>query len=86
MERNVNDPDLELRLGQPGAEVDDGLSPVERRIQFCFSIYEPRREIPLDDIQAIVQLKTEIIKRMAELDPHSFLTDHSDRILLFYSL
>jgi len=81
MEGNVNAPDLELRLGPPEVEVADGLSPVERRIRTRFSIYEPGRYVPIEDLRAIVHLKGEIIARMSQLDPDPFWMEHRDRII-----
>ena len=76
-----NDPDLGLHLGMPEVEGEDGLSPVERRIRTRFSIYEPDRDVPIEDIHTIVQLKSEIINRMAELKPHRFWAEQRNRLI-----
>jgi len=55
-----NDPDLGLHLGMPEVEGEDGLSLVERRIRTRFSIYEPDRDVPIEDIHTIVQLKRKV--------------------------
>ncbi|KAL6953707.1 hypothetical protein U1Q18_050323 [Sarracenia purpurea var. burkii] len=58
-----------LPTGQPGVEVEEkNLSPAERRIRERCAIFE--RDIPLDDIRRIALLKSEIVARMAQLDPH----------------
>lgn len=75
-------PDLELRLGPPGGEVGDDLSTLEeRRVKERLALYQPEKEISLDDVQALVQLKGDIISRMAELDPHPFWIERRDRII-----
>lgn len=68
-------PDLEYRLGQPGVEVGDHLSPAEESVKRRHAVYrnDPSELISVDDIQAIVRLKSEVVEKMVELD-----SDHSD--------
>ena len=76
-------PNLELQIGPPGAgvEVGDDLSPIERRVKERLAFYEPGKEIPLDDVEALVRLKRDVVGRMAQLDPHPFWVEQRDRIL-----
>lgn len=59
----------------------DDLSPIERRVKERLAFYEPGKEIPLDDVEALVQLKREVVGRMAQLDPHPFWIEQRDRII-----
>ena len=77
-------PNLELRIGPPGAGVevwDDDLSPIERRVKERLAFYEPGKDIPLDDVEALVRLKRDVVGRMAQRDPHPFWVEQRDRIL-----
>lgn len=76
-------PNFELQIGPPGAgvEVGDDLSPIERRVKERLAFYEPGKEIPLDDVEALVRLKRDVVGRMAQLDPHPFWVEQRDRIL-----
>ncbi|KAL5739338.1 hypothetical protein ACOSQ2_028518 [Xanthoceras sorbifolium] len=76
-------PNLELQIGPPGVrvEVGDDLSPIERRVKERLAFYEPGKEIPLDDVEALVRLKRDVVGRMAQLDPHPFWVEQRDRIL-----
>lgn len=63
-------PDLEYRLGQPGVEVGDDLSPTERRVEDRLLLYKtnPEQLISVDDVKTLVRLKSEIVEKMALLD------------------
>lgn len=79
------EPELELRLGQPGVQVEDpeGLSPAERQLIFRLTI-EGREDISLDDVQAMARLKDDIVTRISELDPSPFWTEQRARVLSSY--
>lgn len=76
------EPELDLRLGQPGVQVEDpeGLSPAERRLRERLN-WNGHPNVSLDYIQAMLHLKEEIVMRIAQLDPHPFWTEHKARII-----
>lgn len=52
------------------------------KIRRRFTIYEdPGRDVPVEDIEALISLKREIIGRMSQLDPHPFWVDQQNRII-----
>lgn len=79
------EPELDLRLGQPGVQVEDpeGLSPAERRLRERLN-WNGRPNVSVDDIQAMLNMKEEIVMRVAQLDPHPFWTEHKARIISDY--
>jgi hypothetical protein len=77
-------PDLEYRLGQPGVEVGDHLSPAEEAARRRHNIYCPNASyLPIEDVRALVRVKSEIVEEMVLLDPSpsNFWVTHRDEII-----
>lgn len=52
------------------------------KIRGRFAIYEdPWRDVPVEDIEALISLKREIIGRMSQLDPHPFWVNQQNQII-----
>lgn len=79
------EPELDLRLSQPGVQVEDpeGLSPAERQLRDRL-FRDGRTNLSLDDIQAIISMKEEIVTRIAQLDPNPFWAEHGARVISDY--
>ena len=79
------EPELDLRLGPPGVQVEEpeGLSPAERQLMERLT-RDGRDNLSLDDIQAMVGLKEDIVTRISQLDPHPFWTEQRARIISSY--
>lgn len=75
IEEEAVEPNLELTLGIPGE--DD----LENRIRRRIFIFAPTRDVPIEDIRTLIDLKSRVIHRMAELDPHGFWADQRNRII-----
>ena len=86
----VREPELDLRLGLPGVQVEDedpeGLSPAERELRDHLNTNSRggRTNISLDDIQAMVSMKEEIVTRIAQLDPNPFWAEQRARLISDY--
>jgi len=84
------EPELDLRLGLPGVQVEDedpeGLSPAERELRDHLNTNSRggRTNISLDDIQAMVSMKEEIVTRIAQLDPNPFWAEQRARLISDY--
>ena len=87
------EPKLDLRLGLPGVQVEDedpeGLSPAERELRDHLNTNNSggmggRTNISLDDIQAMVSMKEEIVTRIAQLDPNPFWAEQRARLISEY--
>jgi len=79
------EPELDLRLGQPGVQVEDpeGLSPAERQLRDRLN-RDGRDNISLDDIQAMASMKEEIVTRISQLDQNPFWTEQRARVISSY--
>ena len=79
------EPELDLRLGQPGVQVEDpeGLSPAERQLRERLN-RDGRDNISLDDVQAMAGMKEDIVTRISQLDPNPFWTEQRARIISSY--
>jgi hypothetical protein len=79
------EPELNLHLGQPGVQVEDpeGLSTAERALRTRLTL-DGRHNISLDDVQAMVSMKEDILSRIALLDPNPFWANQRDEIISRY--
>lgn len=72
-------------IGQPDLEVEmeDELSPIERRVKkrLDFHKTDPAYIYDAEDIQVHVQLKSEVVDHMSELDPNAFWMSNRNEII-----